>query len=140
MNECAAQTHLSDSQPVEMERQTKRKRSGSRGAARRIHKAARERQVAWAEGKRPNETQRLSRELELAFEDLRAATRDPGAPYAGRTTAPFAQPPKPLPAAAGKWPTRRPQLPDLQEDERPAATRAPRTTLTAGAGDGRGSG
>lgn len=117
------------------------KRGGRRGRGRRtlerqIDGKARDRQAAWAEGERANETERLSHELELAFEDLRATNRDHGDPYAGRTTAPFVQPPKVAPPSTpGHWPTRRP---DLYNDESRPAKAALATTSDAGIGDARG--
>lgn len=128
-----------DSRRVES---SKRKRSPSdrarkaRRVAERIDAAACERQAAWGgvgDERSANKTHRLTRELDQAFEDLRAASTGLGAPYAGRTTAPYSQPPKPVPASApGKWPTHQ-----TRNDERPVATRASRANLGRRDGDDR---
>lgn len=48
-----------------------RRRSGSRGTVRAIQRAARERQAAWSETERPNETFRLTRELDGLYGEHR---------------------------------------------------------------------
>jgi hypothetical protein len=72
---------------VEMGRGQK-KRSGSRGTVRRIQSTAQARQDAWAETGLPNETFRLTLELDGLYGDLRDERKgNLGEPFKGSTSA-----------------------------------------------------
>ncbi len=76
-----------DSQQVEMVEGQSKRRSGSRGTVRRIQRAARERQAAWAETDQPTTTLRPTRELFGLYgehRDEQAGTLTD--PYHGRTS------------------------------------------------------
>lgn len=80
-----------------------------RESRRAIERELENRWAEWEGGGRSHVAARLSDlRLERHYDEMREASGEPGDRYAGHTTAPFTQPPKPTAASApGRWPTRR---------------------------------